>query len=159
MRPEALAGWVTDHDPRRRHPVIFIGSSNGAPPHLAAALAAAWLPQTQLLPVRRRGAAVDDPKGDLCAVAGAGRALLAAHPDPVQRWRRMWDEGGPRALRSQRLASLPRLSGKQFAQLEAEPAKGPAAHGWEEQRWMLARVETVIGRRFHLASGRLRRAA
>lgn len=27
---------------------------------------------------------------------------------------------------------------------------GPAAHGWEDQRWTLARVKTVIGRRFHL---------
>ncbi|MFF7000014.1 transposase [Streptomyces sp. NPDC008313] len=68
----------------------------------------------------------------------------------VQRWRQMWDEGGPRALRSQGPASLPRLSEKQFAQLEAELAKGPAAHGWEDQRWTLARVKTVIGRRFHL---------
>ena len=25
-----------------------------------------------------------------------------------------------------------------------------AAHGWEDQRWTLARVKTVIGRRFHL---------
>ncbi|WP_420706770.1 transposase [Streptomyces sp. Amel2xE9] len=66
----------------------------------------------------------------------------------VQRWRQMWDEGGPRALQSQGLASLPRLSEKQFAQLEAEPAKGPAAHGWEDQRWTLARIKTVIGRRF-----------
>ncbi|MFB7429545.1 winged helix-turn-helix domain-containing protein [Streptomyces hydrogenans] len=68
----------------------------------------------------------------------------------VQRWRRTWDEGGPRALRSQGPASLPRLSPRQFAQLEAELAKGPAAHGWEDQRWTLARVKTVIGRRFHL---------
>jgi transposase len=68
----------------------------------------------------------------------------------VQRWRQAWEEGGPRALRSQGPASLPRLSGKQFAQLEAELAKGPAAHGWEDQRWTLARVKTVIGRRFHL---------
>ncbi|MFD8538896.1 IS630 family transposase [Streptomyces rubrogriseus] len=68
----------------------------------------------------------------------------------VQRWRRMWDEGGPRALRSQGPASLPRLSEKQFAQLEAELAKGPAAHGWEDQRWTVSRVKTVIGRRFHL---------
>ncbi len=43
----------------------------------------------------------------------------------VQRWRRMWDEGGPRALRSQGPASLPRLGQQQFAQLEAELAKGP----------------------------------
>ncbi|WP_443064351.1 IS630 family transposase [Streptomyces sp. NBC_00525] len=68
----------------------------------------------------------------------------------VQRWRQMWDEGGLRALRSQGPASLPRLSEKQFAQLEAELAKGPAAHGWEDQRWSLSRVKTVIGRRFHL---------
>ncbi|MFJ9648712.1 helix-turn-helix domain-containing protein [Streptomyces sp. NPDC101206] len=44
----------------------------------------------------------------------------------VQRWRRTWDEGGPRALRSQGPASLPRLSDKQFAQLEAGLAKGSA---------------------------------
>ena len=68
----------------------------------------------------------------------------------VQRWRQAWAEGGPRALRSQGPASLPRLSEKQFAQLEAELAKGPAAHGWEDQRWTLGRVKTVIGRRFHL---------
>ncbi|MFG2334911.1 substrate-binding domain-containing protein [Streptomyces sp. NPDC048604] len=63
----------------------------------------------------------------------------------VQRWRQMWDEGGPRALRSQGQASLPRLSEKQLAQLEAELANGPAAHGWEDQRWTLSRVKTVIG--------------
>ncbi|MFD9812454.1 helix-turn-helix domain-containing protein [Streptomyces sp. NPDC059080] len=34
----------------------------------------------------------------------------------VQRWRRTWEEGGPRALRSQGPASLPRLSEEQFAQ-------------------------------------------
>ncbi|MFI8436831.1 winged helix-turn-helix domain-containing protein [Streptomyces sp. NPDC079020] len=68
----------------------------------------------------------------------------------VQRWRQAWAEGGPRSLRSQGPASLPRLSEKQFAQLEAELAKRPAAHGWEDQRWTLSRVKTVIGRRFHL---------
>ncbi len=47
----------------------------------------------------------------------------------VQWWRQAWDEGGPRALQSQCPASLPRLSEKQFAQLEQELAKGPAAHG------------------------------
>ncbi|MEU6443193.1 winged helix-turn-helix domain-containing protein [Streptomyces sp. NPDC047046] len=69
----------------------------------------------------------------------------------VQHWRRMWDEGGLRAPQSQGPASLPRLSQKPFAQLEAELAKGPAAHGWEDQRWTLSRVKTVIGRRFRLA--------
>ncbi|MFG2358647.1 winged helix-turn-helix domain-containing protein [Streptomyces sp. NPDC048521] len=64
----------------------------------------------------------------------------------VRRRRQAWDAGGPRALRSQGPASLPRLSEKQFAEL----AKGLAAHGWEDQRWTLARIKTVIGRRFHL---------
>ncbi|RPK36647.1 hypothetical protein EES39_31365 [Streptomyces sp. ADI92-24] len=53
-------------------------------------------------------------------------------------------------MRSQGPASLPRLSEKQFAQLESELARGPASHGWEDQRWTLSRVKTVIGRRFHL---------
>ncbi|MFI6935467.1 transposase [Streptomyces sp. NPDC050287] len=66
----------------------------------------------------------------------------------VQRWRQKWEEGGPRALRSQGPASLPRLSQEQFARLEAELVKGSAAHGWEDQRWTLARIKTVIGRRF-----------
>jgi transposase len=68
----------------------------------------------------------------------------------VQRWRRTWEEGGPRALRSQGPASLPRLSEVQFGFLEAELAKGPTAHGWEDQRWTLTRVKTLIGRRFRL---------
>ncbi|GGZ25383.1 hypothetical protein GCM10010327_65100 [Streptomyces nitrosporeus] len=42
----------------------------------------------------------------------------------VQRWRHAWAEGGPRSLRSQGPASLPRLSDQQFTQLEAELAKG-----------------------------------
>ncbi|MFJ8212018.1 transposase [Streptomyces sp. NPDC096033] len=69
----------------------------------------------------------------------------------VQRWRQKWEQGGPRALRPQGPASLPRLSQEQFAQLEAELAKGQSAHGWEDQRWTLARIKTVIGRRFHMA--------
>ncbi|MFD0501664.1 winged helix-turn-helix domain-containing protein [Streptomyces rhizosphaericus] len=68
----------------------------------------------------------------------------------MQRWRRTWNEGGPRALRSHGPDSLPPLSEKQFAQLESELAKGWAAHGWEDQRWTLSRVKTVISRRFHL---------
>ncbi|MDV9169331.1 winged helix-turn-helix domain-containing protein [Streptomyces sp. W16] len=67
----------------------------------------------------------------------------------VQRWRRLWDRGGPWALRSAGSASPPRLSETQFVVLETELAKGPVAHGWPDQRWTLSRVETVIGRRFH----------
>ncbi|MEU9450944.1 helix-turn-helix domain-containing protein [Streptomyces sp. NPDC048277] len=48
----------------------------------------------------------------------------------VQWWRRAWDKGGPRALRSAGPASPSRLSEAPFAALEAEPARGPVAHGW-----------------------------
>ncbi|MEV7955826.1 hypothetical protein ACFVZR_08795 [Streptomyces sp. NPDC058316] len=58
----------------------------------------------------------------------------------AQRWHRTWAEGGSRALNSGGPASLPRLSDEQFAQLVRELAKGPAAHGWEGQRWTLGRI-------------------
>jgi transposase len=69
----------------------------------------------------------------------------------VQRWRKAWTSGGPRALRSKGPASLPLLSDEQFAGLEHELAEGPAAHGWPDQKWTLSRIKTVIGRRFHLS--------
>ena len=33
--------------------------------------------------------------------------------------------------------------------LEQELAKGPVAHGRPDQTWTLARIKTLIGRRFH----------
>ncbi|QUH04244.1 hypothetical protein HUO13_28745 [Saccharopolyspora erythraea] len=80
---EAVAGWVTDHYPKRRYPVIFVGSSNGALVHLAAALDAPWLPQTLLIPVRRRGVDRDDARAELAAGTEPGRALLSANSDLV----------------------------------------------------------------------------
>ncbi|MFI8085407.1 winged helix-turn-helix domain-containing protein [Kitasatospora sp. NPDC086009] len=69
----------------------------------------------------------------------------------VERWRRSWREGGADALRSAGPASVPKLSAAQFAELEAELGRGPAAHGYEDQRWTLVRVQAVIGRRFRMA--------
>ncbi len=66
----------------------------------------------------------------------------------VQRWRQAW-KGGPSGIRSRGPASRPRLSNALFAVLEEELAKGPIAHGWPDQRWMLARIKTPLGRRFH----------
>lgn len=68
----------------------------------------------------------------------------------VQRWRRDWETGGQAALRSKGPASLPLLSDEQFAVLERELARGPVEHGWPDQRWTLARIKAVIGRRFHI---------
>ncbi|WP_433335911.1 hypothetical protein [Spirillospora sp. CA-294931] len=80
---DALAEWITGHYPRRRHPVIFIGSTGGALTHLAAALDAPWLPQTLLLPVRRRGGHPDEPLAALEHGRPAAEALLAGNPDLV----------------------------------------------------------------------------
>ncbi|MFE9360738.1 helix-turn-helix domain-containing protein [Streptomyces olivaceoviridis] len=44
----------------------------------------------------------------------------------VQRWRQKWEQGGPRALRSQGPASLPRLSQKQFTTTGASRSSRPA---------------------------------
>ncbi|MFD7663925.1 winged helix-turn-helix domain-containing protein [Streptomyces sp. NPDC059788] len=68
----------------------------------------------------------------------------------VQRWRRSWERDGERALDSKGPASRPRLSPAQFRQLEAELARGPAAHGWSGRRWTLERIQTVIARRFQV---------
>ncbi|MFH8407410.1 winged helix-turn-helix domain-containing protein [Streptomyces sp. NPDC018019] len=68
----------------------------------------------------------------------------------VQRWRKSWRSDGARALGSKGPASRPRLSPAQFRQLEAELARGPAAHGWADRRWTLERIQTVIARRFHV---------
>ncbi|MEQ4611407.1 helix-turn-helix domain-containing protein [Streptomyces cavourensis] len=67
----------------------------------------------------------------------------------VQQWRRSWREAGWDAVRSRGPASRPKLSDVLFAVLEEELAKGPVAHGWPDQRWTLARIKTLIGRRFH----------
>ncbi|MFJ4672780.1 winged helix-turn-helix domain-containing protein [Kitasatospora purpeofusca] len=79
-------------------------------------------------------------------IAGTWGAAAAE----AERWRRSWREGGAEALRSAGPASLPKLSAAQFVELEAELGKGPAAHGFEDQRWTLVRVQAVIGRRFRM---------
>jgi hypothetical protein len=81
VRSSDLARHVIDHYPRRRYPVVFVGSSNGALVHLAAALGAPWLPQTLLIPVRRRKGHPDDATADLHHLQPSGEALLAANPD------------------------------------------------------------------------------
>ncbi|GED83201.1 winged helix-turn-helix domain-containing protein [Streptomyces sp. 6-11-2] len=85
--------------------------------------------------------------------AGASNAEVAkdlrVSVRSVQRWRRAWQNTGTDGLRSVGPVSLPRLSEKLFAVLEQELAKGPVAHGWPDQTWTLARIKTLIGRRFH----------
>jgi transposase len=85
--------------------------------------------------------------------AGQDSALIAkelrVHVRSVQRWRKAWSDRGEVGLRSAGPVSRPILSDELFAVLETELDKGPLAHGWPDQTWTLARIATLIGRRFH----------
>jgi transposase len=67
-------------------------------------------------------------------------------------WRRRWRAGGGAALASGGPGGAQcRLSEAQLARLAAELERGPAAHGWDQdRRWTLARVAALIGRLFHV---------
>jgi hypothetical protein len=78
----AVAEWLATGYPRRRYPGAFLGSSNGAVAHLAAALQVPWLPGTVLVPVARTG----DPHRPVDALRFGERVaapLLARNPDVV----------------------------------------------------------------------------
>jgi hypothetical protein len=78
----AVARWLAGQYPRRRYPAAFIGSSNGALTHLAAAIGAPWLPGTVLVPVGRVG----DPERPVDAMRFGEQhapALLQRNPDVV----------------------------------------------------------------------------
>ncbi|MGY1762445.1 hypothetical protein ACI79G_16195 [Geodermatophilus sp. SYSU D00779] len=77
---DEVADWVMQAYPHRRYPAVLIGSSNGALTHLAAACGIPWLPQTLLVPVRRRGADPADMAAALEFGARHGPALLAPNP-------------------------------------------------------------------------------
>jgi hypothetical protein len=62
---DRISDWITTLLPARTYPAIFIGSSNGALVHVAAALGVPWLPQTFLCPVRDAFSDPDDPAGSL----------------------------------------------------------------------------------------------
>ena len=69
----------------------------------------------------------------------------------VYAWRRAWRAGGIAALASKGPGGEKcRLSPGQLAALAAELDKGPAAHGWADQRWTLERAAVLIGRLFRV---------
>jgi transposase len=83
------------------------------------------------------------------AVAVAAR--LRVSTKSAYEWRRCWRAGGEAALASRGPGGAScRLSERQVQRLRAELARGPAAHGWADQRWTLARVAALIGRLFHV---------
>src|SRR3954468_7663295 len=78
-------------------------------------------------------------------------ARLRVSTKSVYQWRRRWRAGGEQALASPGPGGAScRLSDAQLHRLRAELERGPAEHGWADQRWTLARVATVIARLFHL---------
>ena len=77
---EGISEWITGQYPDRQYPAMFIGSSNGAMVHLAAALGIPWLPQTFLCPVRALRNDPDDAEGGMRRGMPVVDALLAAHP-------------------------------------------------------------------------------
>src|SRR3954462_9007721 len=61
--------------------------------------------------------------------------------------RRRWHAGGEQALASTGPGGAScRLSDAQLHRLRIELERGPAEHGWADQRWTLARITTLIAR-------------
>src|SRR4051794_15316019 len=78
-------------------------------------------------------------------------ARLRVSTKSVYQWRRRWRAGGEQALASTGPGGTScRLSDAQLDRLRIELERGPAEHGWADQRWTLARITTLIARLFHL---------
>ena len=65
-------------------------------------------------------------------------AELRVSERSVHRWRQAWQAGGTPGLASKGQAARCRWAG-QLAELDRVLDAGPAAAGWEDQRWTLAR--------------------
>ena len=78
--------------------------------------------------------------------AGIARQVGVGH-QTVSEWRTVWRHAGREGLRAAgRAGRLPKLTGDQLDQVEAELARGPEANGYATDLWTLARVAEVIER-------------
>jgi putative transposase len=76
---------------------------------------------------------------------------LRVSPKSAYQWRRWWRAGGDAALASKGPGGATcRLTEAQLDRLRSELKRGPAEHGFTDQRWTLARITLLIGRLFHL---------
>jgi transposase len=67
----------------------------------------------------------------------------------VSRWRRVFDAAGSAGLVSKGPGGTGgKLRDEQVAELEAVLDAGPAAYGWDDQCWTLARIAALIAERF-----------
>ncbi|MCX5233410.1 winged helix-turn-helix domain-containing protein [Streptomyces sp. NBC_00233] len=69
----------------------------------------------------------------------------------VEQWRRAWRESAVEGLRSAGPANSPAIAETQFAVLDVELGKGPSAHGFEDERRTLVRVQTLICRHLRVS--------
>lgn len=81
VNAERIAAWAADRYPPRCYRAAFIGSSNGAAIHLAAAMGIPWLPQTFLIPARHPGLDPDDVSAAIAWARSPAEALLRANPE------------------------------------------------------------------------------
>lgn len=99
---------------------------------------------------RVRGQAADLFDQDLASTEIAAR--LRVTPKSVRTWRRTWSSGGRAALASRGAGgAVSKLDQAQVDRLVAELDRGPAAHGWTDQRWTLDRITMLIGRLFRVS--------
>jgi transposase len=67
-------------------------------------------------------------------------------------WRRSWVAGGEQALVSKGPSGPQRkLSQAQLSRLQVALQAGALAQGYEDDRWTLTRVKTLIGKLFHVS--------
>ncbi|WP_432190519.1 helix-turn-helix domain-containing protein [Streptomyces sp. Tue6028] len=71
-------------------------------------------------------------------------ARLSVSVRTVEKWRRIWREGGVEALRSKGQGPVSRLTKGQLEGLNRQLLLGPAAHGLAGRRWTLAKVALLI---------------
>lgn len=77
-----LASWLVSLYPQRTFPMVALGSSCGALVHLYAAAGIPCLPQTVLVPVRRKRPGDPEDANEALALGTApGKELLARNPD------------------------------------------------------------------------------
>jgi transposase len=77
-------------------------------------------------------------------------AELRVSERSVQRWRRAWESGGAPGLASKGQGARCRLDDDQLAELDRVLDAGPAASGWQDQRWTLARIRDLVAARFRV---------
>ncbi|MFJ6662203.1 winged helix-turn-helix domain-containing protein [Streptomyces sp. NPDC091377] len=67
--------------------------------------------------------------------------------ESVRRWRRVWEEGGPAALRRRAATGRPpKLNDAQVEAVRVALERGARAHGFEADLWTLERVGAVVTR-------------